>query len=85
MFDAFAVFIGESGIDGGTKWAEGIQKAVLGCEIFIPVCSPGYGASVWTERELALADNKGKTILPFWHSGEYPPTKVRNSPGYLFL
>eukprot|EP01116_Phalansterium_solitarium_P002468 TRINITY_DN1251_c0_g1_i2.p1 TRINITY_DN1251_c0_g1~~TRINITY_DN1251_c0_g1_i2.p1 ORF type:complete len:371 (-),score=36.43 TRINITY_DN1251_c0_g1_i2:158-1270(-) len=72
----FTVFVGESALEGGQGWAETIQKAVKGCKAFIPVCSPDYGNTPWTKRELQMADNNRKYILPVWHSGDYPPSAI---------
>ncbi len=33
--------------------------------------------SKWCYRELALADDEGKLIVPLFHGGVYPPNKMR--------
>ncbi|PNG99754.1 hypothetical protein TSOC_014464, partial [Tetrabaena socialis] len=72
----YSVFIGEASLEGGQEWSTRIQDAVIGCEVFVPVCSSDYGNTGWTFREYQLADSKRKTILPLWNSGPYPPRKL---------
>jgi TIR domain len=72
----FSVFVGESGIAPGQDWAAVITAAVRGCEVFVPICSPTYGATRWTKRELQMADRLNKKMVPIWHSGTFPPDEV---------
>jgi hypothetical protein len=75
----YTVFVAEETIKGGDSWPATIQKAVQNCKAFVILCSPTYGhaeLSPWTERELVLADNLKKPLLPVWHSGPYPPPAV---------
>lgn len=75
----YSAFVGESAIQGGAEWPEVIQYAVTTCRAFVALCSPSYGdkaKSLWTYRELTLADRLGKPLLPVWHSGPYPPPGV---------
>ncbi|KAL6749461.1 hypothetical protein V8C86DRAFT_997394 [Haematococcus lacustris] len=79
----YSVFVGESDIEGGASWVQTIQVAITDCQVFIPVCSKTYGDTKWTLRELHAADEANKEILPLWHSGDYPPSKVRLYLGNL--
>jgi len=75
----YSVFVGEAAIQGAASWPSTIQRGVEGCKAFVVLCSPTYGnaeVSPWTMRELVLADNKHKPLVPVWHSGEYPPPAV---------
>ena len=75
----YTVFVGESDLIVGDQWPLVIQAAVEGCRAFIPLCSKTYGDSKnskWSYRELVLADNLDKPLLPVWHSGKYPPHDV---------
>jgi sugar lactone lactonase YvrE len=58
---------------GGFFWPDLIQSGVRSCSCLVALCSPTYGGTLWTKRELVLADSLGKTILPVWHSGSWPP------------
>lgn len=69
----FSVFASAVGIMGGANWPVSIQAAVEGCSAMVIIASPGYGASAWTRREMALADMHGKPLVPVWHSGTWPP------------
>jgi hypothetical protein len=73
----FSVFVGELAIEGGASWRSTIQAGVEGCTAFVVLCSPTYGDTKWTKRELHLADDLDKLILPVWHSGPYPPKAAR--------
>jgi len=70
-------FVGESALQAGDKWAESIQEAVEQCKVFVVLCSPTYGDSIWTAREIGLADSEQKPRLAVWHSGQFPPRKVK--------
>ena len=75
----YTVFVGEAAIQGGSSWPTTIQKGVEDCKAFVVLCSATYGdaaVSPWTKRELELADNLKKPLLPVWHSGPYPPKPV---------
>ena len=75
----YRVFVGEAAIEGGASWPTTIQKGVEDCKAFVILCSPSYGdeaVSPWTKRELVLADNLRKPLIPVWHSGPYPPRQV---------
>ena len=48
-------------------------KAVKGCKAMLIVSSPTYGMTKWTFRELQMADNNAKKLIPIYHSGNFPP------------
>ncbi|GLI71733.1 hypothetical protein VaNZ11_017037, partial [Volvox africanus] len=60
----------------GSRWSIDVVKAIVSCEVVIVVCSPGYGETKWTLRELDLADRCHRKIVPLWLSGSYPPPAV---------
>jgi hypothetical protein len=75
----YRVFVGEAAIQGGASWPTTIQQGVEDCQAFVILCSPTYGdpaVSPWTKRELELADNLKKPLIPVFHSGAYPPKAV---------
>jgi hypothetical protein len=75
----YSVFVGEAAIQGGASWPTTIQQGVETCQAFVILCSPTYGdpvVSPWTKRELELADNLKKPLIPVFHSGTYPPPTV---------
>lgn len=75
----YRVFVGEAAIQGGSSWPNTIQQGVEDCKAFVVLCSETYGdeaVSPWTKRELVLADNLKKPLIPVWHSGPYPPKAV---------
>ena len=73
----FSVFLGEAHNEDSLPVV--IQKGVESCKAFVALCSPTYGdtnSSKWTYRELVLAANLEKLLIPVWHSGPYPPRSV---------
>jgi len=64
------------GLMGGEAWPDAIQAGVRDSRAVVALCSPGYGGTTWTKRELMLADALGKTLIPVWHSGAYPPAEA---------
>lgn len=75
----FAVFIGEKSITAGPNdYPAQIDDALSRATVFIALCSPGYAAiDSWSRRELNMALDLNKPIIPVWHSGPYPPDKAR--------
>ena len=75
----YRVFVAEGDLEAGNNWPTTIQEAVRNCKAIVAMCSNTYGdkkLSRWTLRELVMADNRDKLILPVWHSGPYPPQGV---------
>ena len=56
VFACFLSFLQEK-LAGGQKWAAEIQQSILNAHAIIVVCTPTYGETTWTYRELQLADN----------------------------
>jgi hypothetical protein len=72
----FSVFVGEGAIQGGDEWPDTISNGVRNCKAFVVLCSRTYGDTVWTKREIVMADNLQKPLIPVYHSGVYPPPAV---------
>lgn len=80
------VLIDRDEIEGGANWALTLNEMVSKCHIMIPIISElfavlrpvgAYNAGQsWTLREVLAADRAGKTIIPLFHSGEYPPQNL---------
>jgi hypothetical protein len=58
------VWIDQSGIRGGDAWRKAIVEGIDTCDAFIAVLSPNYTASRNVAKELSIADEHGKRILP---------------------
>jgi len=69
----FRVYCSAVTHEGGLLWPDMVQSGVRNSSALVAVCSAQYGASIWTKRELYLADHLCKPIVPLWHSGEWPP------------
>ncbi len=60
----FSVWIDQSGIEAASSWSEEIVNALDGCKAFIVMLSPHSIESKNVVREVALAFEKNKKILP---------------------
>jgi adenylate cyclase len=59
-----SVWIDQAGIEAATSWSEEIVNALDGCKAFIVMLSPSSIESKNVVREVALAFEKNKKILP---------------------
>lgn len=41
-------------ISVGVDWQDSLNFAVSNCEVFIPLVTPRYGETLWTNREVML-------------------------------
>ncbi|BFY98125.1 hypothetical protein BsWGS_01166 [Bradybaena similaris] len=69
----FSVYLDVHEIKSGIDWQDSLNYAVSNCEVFIPLVTPRYGETQWTNREVKLADVLGKAILPISFLEEWPP------------
>ncbi len=60
----FDVWVDRADIGAGSAWRAEIAQAIRGCDAFVLVFSPRAAGSVNISKELALADNYEKRILP---------------------
>ncbi|MFI5265102.1 MAG: toll/interleukin-1 receptor domain-containing protein, partial [Candidatus Kapaibacterium sp.] len=59
-----SVWIDQSGIDVATSWSKEIVQAIDGCKAFVVLLSPNSVGSVNVTREVSLASEQKKKILP---------------------
>ncbi len=59
-----SVWIDQSGIDAATSWSEEIVDAIDSCKAFIVMLSPNSIESHNVVKEVSLASEKRKKILP---------------------
>ncbi|XP_013086938.2 uncharacterized protein LOC106071400 isoform X1 [Biomphalaria glabrata] len=69
----FSVYLDVHEIKSGIDWQDSLNYAVSNCQVFIPLVTPRYGETQWTNREVKLADVLGKPILPISFLEEWPP------------
>ncbi|KAL8600513.1 hypothetical protein ACOMHN_005007 [Nucella lapillus] len=69
----FSVYLDVHEISVGVDWQDSLNFAVSNCEVFIPLVTPRYGETLWTNREVKLADVLGKYILPVNFLSDWPP------------
>ena len=72
------VWIDEAGIEGAAMWSEEIVGAINHCKVLILAISPNSTKSKNVVRELALASEEEKTILPVF----LEPTDIPESMKY---
>ena len=69
----FRVFLDVDCIQSGTDWQDVLNDAVSNCTVFVPLVSLQYGQTLWTNREVKLADVLGKLIIPVNLLDSWPP------------
>jgi hypothetical protein len=57
-------------IDPGDDWWGEIDTAIAGCSCMIVIMTPGAKASRWVQREILLAEDRGKPIFPVLLAGD---------------
>ena len=67
------VFLDIQCIKGGTDWQDVLNKAITNCSLFVPLITMQYGKTLWTNREVKLADVLSKLILPVNFIYTWPP------------
>ena len=60
-------------ITSGSDWMDSLNSAVNNCFIFVPLVTPLYGNTQWTNREVKLADLLSKKIVPINFLDSWPP------------
>jgi formylglycine-generating enzyme required for sulfatase activity len=69
-------WIDEEGISLGNHFASVIAERIRESMIFLFVCSRNFVASKWVDRELGVADEFDKHIIPFICDDSYKDAKV---------
>ena len=69
----YSVFLDAHCIEGGKDWQDVLNSAVTNCTLFIPLITLQYGRTLWTNREIKLADVLQKAILPVNFKEKWPP------------
>lgn len=75
LAQGFDVWIDDK-IDYGDEWFEVIVQAIQDCAACVVVMSPEAKESRWVRREVALADEYGKTMFPLLLAGDNWPLFV---------
>jgi len=60
----FSCWIDEGQMQGGTQLFGAIDNGISDCKVFLACCSNNYGSSVNCQRELLLATDRNKIIIP---------------------
>ncbi|XP_074597489.1 uncharacterized protein LOC141852386 isoform X2 [Brevipalpus obovatus] len=68
-----SVYLDVDEIESGTDWADALNEAVQNCQVFVPLITPLYGQTQWTNREVKLADQRNKKIVPINFLSHWPP------------
>ena len=67
--NAGLAFWTDEGIERGAEWARTIEQMIRSCSAFVPVMSIDSREARWVTREINLAQDAGKPILPLLLSG----------------
>ncbi|MCB9453901.1 MAG: toll/interleukin-1 receptor domain-containing protein [Anaerolineaceae bacterium] len=57
-------------IDPGDGWWDQIDSAIAGCACLVVIMTPAAKTSRWVQREILLAEDRGKPIFPLLLDGE---------------
>ncbi|MBZ0278143.1 MAG: toll/interleukin-1 receptor domain-containing protein [Anaerolineae bacterium] len=57
-------------IDPGDGWWDEIDNAIADCACLVVIMTPAAKASRWVQREILLAEDRGKPIFPLLLAGE---------------
>ncbi|GAU96589.1 hypothetical protein RvY_08017 [Ramazzottius varieornatus] len=68
------VFLDFENIVCGMDWQDVLNKAVKDCEVFVPLVTDSYGETLWTNREVKLADVMKKIVVPVSLIEHWPPS-----------
>ena len=69
----YSVFLDMVQIKPGDDWQDALNEAVCNCNLFIPLVTPLYGLTDWTNKEVKLADTLSKFIIPVNFLLSWPP------------
>ncbi|XP_072026716.1 uncharacterized protein [Amphiura filiformis] len=69
----FSVYLDVHEIFCGSDWQDSLNFAVSHCSVFVPLVTPRYGETQWTNREVKLADVLSKFIVPVSFLEMWPP------------
>ncbi|XP_014662779.1 PREDICTED: uncharacterized protein LOC106805611 isoform X2 [Priapulus caudatus] len=69
----FSVYLDVDEIKTGVDWQDALNYAVSNCEVLVPLVTPHYGETQWTNREVKLADVLGKSVIPVSFVKKWPP------------
>lgn len=69
----YSVFLDIHCIQGGVDWQDTLNDAITNCSLFVPLITLQYGQTLWTNREVKLADVLGKIIIPVNFLSSWPP------------
>ena len=73
----FAVWIDQGGIDAAFQWSQEIVEAIEGCRLLLLMASQTAFDSVNVAKELSLASEGRKHILPVYLEPVTPPASIR--------
>lgn len=71
-----SVYLDLDEIYTGLDWQDSLNCAVTACQAFVPLVTPSYGDTLWTSRELKLADLLSKHIIPINFGQPWPPAPL---------
>lgn len=67
------VYLDVHEIKSGSDWQDSLNDAISGCLVFVPLVTSSYGQTLWSNREIKLADVLKKHIIPVNFGQSWPP------------
>jgi TIR domain len=58
------VFLAHDDLEPSDEWREVILKKLRKCDVFVPLLTRNFHASLWTDQETGIAIARGKLIMP---------------------
>lgn len=65
-------FMAHEHIDVSTQWRDEILRQIGLADLFVPILSQRYYASIWCKQESGIAAFRGMTIIPLSMDGSIP-------------
>lgn len=75
--EGFVIWVDEDQLTPSTRWWKIIEQNIEQCAAFVVIMSPNAYESDWVEREILLAENKQRPIIPVLLAGE-PWSRLAN-------
>ncbi|HVO42291.1 MAG TPA: toll/interleukin-1 receptor domain-containing protein [Aggregatilineales bacterium] len=74
------VFVDTLTVDGAEPFPERLERGIAECDVFVALLAPATLDSDWVRREVKLADELGKPMIPAFQPDFVPPA---DAPDYI--
>lgn len=84
MYLRIKPFLAHSDIEVGESWRDAIRNEITKCDILVPLVTPKFRESEYTEQEIGAAWVLKKPILPVLADGEKPTGFITEKQGVKY-